>query len=144
MIFLANTSLGLRDTLNALVMSRRLIAVDPMNKQSIKIMAFAQQQNHHIDSALYYYKLADSLLVGDVAVTLFDSTDTGRDVKGIVTNTREKPNQPYNIVFDFVNLQGQVVATDTVKVPTTPPGQPYQFALKPAGPSIAAWRYKKQ
>ena len=144
LIFLANTSLGLRDTLNALVMSRRLIAVDPMNKQSIKIMAFAQQQNHHIDSALYYYKLADSLLVGDVAVTLFDSTDTGRDVKGIVTNTREKPNQPYNIVFDFVNLQGQVVATDTVKVPTTPPGQPYQFELKPAGPSIAAWRYKKQ
>ena len=144
LIFLANTSLGLHDTVNALAMSRRLLAVDPMNRQSIKIMAYAQQQNHQVDSAVYYYKLADSTLVGDVAVTMFDSTDTGRDVKGMVTNTRERPNQPYNIVFEFVNLQGQVVVTDTVKVAATAPGQAQQFELKPAGPGIAAWRYKKQ
>jgi len=144
LIFLANTSLGLHDSVNALAMSRRLLAVDPMNRQSIKIMAYAQQQNHQIDSALYYYKMADSTLIGDVTLTLFDSTDAGRDVKGMVTNTRERPNQPYNIVFEFVNLQGQVVATDTVKVVPTPPGQAQQFELKPAGPSIVAWRYKKQ
>ena len=144
LIFLANTSLGLHDSVNALAMSRRLLSVDPMNRQSIKIMAYAQQQNHQIDSALYYYKLADSTLVGDVAITLFDSTDTGRDVKVMVTNTRERQNQPYNIVFEFLSLQGQVVATDTVKVAATPPGQAQQFELKPAGPSIAAWRYKKQ
>jgi len=29
----------------ALAMSRRLLAVDPMNKIGIKIMAYAQQQN---------------------------------------------------------------------------------------------------
>ena len=144
LIFLANTSLGLHDSVNALAMSRRLLSVDPMNRQSIKIMAYAQQQNHHIDSALYYYKLADSTLVGDVAVTLFDSTDAGRDVKGSVTNTREAPNQPYNIVFEFLNLQGQIVASDTVKVAPTPPGQAQQFEVKPAGASIAAWRYRKQ
>ena len=62
----------------------------------------------------------------------------------MVTNTRERPNQPYNIVFEFLNLQGQVVATDTVKVAQAPPGQAQQFEVKPAGPSIAAWRYKKQ
>ena len=144
LIFLANTSLGLHDSVNALAMSRRLLSVDPMNRQSIKIMAYAQQQNHQIDSALYYYKIADSTLVGDVAITLFDSTDAGRDVKVMVTNTRERPNQPYNIVFEFLNLQGQVVATDTVKVAQAPPGQAQQFEVKPAGPSIAAWRYKKQ
>jgi len=47
----------------------------------------------------------------------------------MVTNTRERPNQPYNIVFEFLNLQGQVVATDTVKVAPTPPGQVQQFEL---------------
>jgi len=58
LIFRANTALGLHDSVTALVMSRRLLAVDPMNKTGIKIMAYAQQQNGKIDSALYYYKLA--------------------------------------------------------------------------------------
>jgi len=44
-------------------------------------------------------------------------------VRGLVTNTREKPNQPYKLVFEFVDLKGQLVATDTVNVATTPPGK---------------------
>jgi len=144
LIFRANTALGLHDSVTALVMSRRLLAVDPMNRTGIKIMAYAQQQNGKIDSALYYYKLGDSLLVGDVAVSQFDSTDTGREVKGVVTNTRERPNAPYKLVFEFVDLQGQVVATDSVDVAAAPPGQGQQFAMKPKGVTIAAWRYKKQ
>ena len=144
LIFLANTSLGLHDSTTALATSRRLLAVDPMNRQAIKIMAFSQQQNHQIDSALYYLRLSDSTLIGDVGVTLFDSTDTGRDVKVLVTNTREAPNKPYNLVFEFVNLQGQLVATDTVKVASVAAGQPQQFELKPKGATISAWRYRKQ
>ena len=144
LIFRANTALGLHDSVTALAMSRRLLAIDPMNRTGVKIMAYAQQQNGKIDSALYYYKLGDSLLVGDVAVSQFDSTDTGREVKGVVTNTRETPNAPYKLVFEFVDLQGQVVATDTVAVAATPPGQGQQFAMKPKGATIAAWRYRKQ
>jgi len=144
LIYRANTALGLHDSVTALAMSRRLLAVDPMNRTGIKIMAYAQQQNGKIDSALFYYKLGDSLLVGDVAVSQFDSTDTGREVRGLVTNTREKPNQPYKLVFEFVDLKGEVVASDTVNVAATPPGQSQQFAMKPTGASIAAWRYKKQ
>ena len=144
LIFRANTALGMRDSVTALAMSRRLLAVDPMNRIGIKIMAYAQQQNAKIDSALYYYRLSDSTLIGDVVVSQFDSTDTGRDVKGSVTNVREKPNAPYKLVFEFVDLQGQVVTTDTVQVAATQPGQKQEFALKPAGKTIAAWRYRKQ
>ena len=144
LIYRANTALGLHDSVTALTMSRRLLAVDPMNRTGIKIMAYAQQQNGKIDSALYYYKLGDSLLIGDVAVSQFDSTDTGREVRGVVTNTREKPNAPYKLVFEFVDLKGEVVATDTVGVAATPPGQSQQFAMKPTGATIAAWRYRKQ
>jgi tetratricopeptide (TPR) repeat protein len=144
LIYRANTALGLHDSVTALAASRRLLAIDPMNRTGIKIMAFAQQQNGRVDSALYYYRLGDSLLVGDVAVSQFDSTDTGREVRGVVTNTREAPNPPYKLIFEFVDLKGAVVATDTVVVAATPPGQSQQFALKPAGPTIAAWRYKKQ
>jgi tetratricopeptide (TPR) repeat protein len=144
LIFRANTALGLHDSVTALAMSRRLLAVDPLNRTGVKIMAYAQQQNGKIDSALYYYKLSDSLLVGDVAVSQFDSTDTGREVRGVVTNPREAPNAPYKLVFEFVDLQGQVVATDTVQVAATPPGQGQQFAMKPTGATIIAWRYRKQ
>jgi len=47
-------------------------------------------------------------------------------------------------VFEFVDLKGEVVATDTVGVAVAPPGQAQQFAMKPKGPTIAAWRYRKQ
>jgi tetratricopeptide (TPR) repeat protein len=144
LIFRANTALGLHDSVTALAMSRRLLAVDPMNRTGVKIMAYAQQQNGKIDSALFYYRLGDSLLVGDVVVSQFDSTDTGREVRGVVTNPREARNAPYKLVFEFVNLQGQLVATDTVNVAATPPGQGQQFAIKAKGPTIVAWRYRKQ
>jgi tetratricopeptide (TPR) repeat protein len=144
LIFRANTALGMHDSATALAMSRRLLAIDPMNRIGIKIMAYAQQQNGKIDSALYYYKLGDSLLVGDVAVSQFDSTDTGRDVKAVVTNTREAPNAPYKLLFEFVDLKGDVVATDTVAVAAIAPGQSQQLAMKPKGATIAAWRYRKQ
>ena len=144
LIFRANTALGQHDSATALTISRRLIQVDPMSRVGLKIMASAQAQNHNIDSALYYFKLSDSTLVGDVAVTQFDSSDTGRDVKGLVTNPREKASAPYKLVFAFVDLQGAVVATDTVQVNAIQPGQSQPFELHPKGPSIAAWRYKKE
>ena len=144
LIFRANTALGLRDSVTALTMSRRLLAADPMNKVGIKIMAYAQQQNGKVDSAIYYYRMSDSTLIGDVVVSQFDSTDTGRDVRGLVTNPRATANAPYKLIFEFVNLQGAVVATDTVQVAAIQPGQSQQFAMKPAGPTIAAWRYRKE
>ncbi len=144
LIFRANTALGMRDSVTALAMSRRLLATDPMNRTAIKIMAYSQSQNGKVDSALYYYRLSDSTLLGDVAVSQFDSTDTGRDVKGLITNPRGAPNAPYRLIFDFVDLQGHVVVTDTVKVDPIQPGQSQQFALKAAGTTIAAWRYRKE
>lgn len=142
-IFRANTALGMRDSVVALDMSRKLLAVDPMNRTAIRIMAFAQQQNGKIDSTLFYLRLGDSTLVGDVAVSQFDSTDTGRDVKVLVTNPRAAANTAYQLVFEFVDLHGQVVDTQTISVPAIGAGQSQSFELKAKGPSIAAWRYHR-
>ena len=143
LIFRANTALGMHDSAVALDYSRKLLAVDPMNRTAIRIMAFAQQQNGKVDSTLHYLRLGDSTLVGDVAVGQFDSTDTGRDVKVLVTNPRATANAPYSLVFEFVDLHGQVVDTQTITVPAIEPGQSQSFELKAKGPSIAAWRYHK-
>ena len=144
LIYRANVAEQLRDSATALAMSRRLLAVDPMSRTSIRMMAFAQQQNGKIDSTVHYLRLGDSLLVGDVSITQFDSTDTGRELKGNVKNPRSTANTPFKLVFEFVNLKGEVVATDTVNVPAIQPNQSYEFDLKPAGASIAAWRYRKE
>jgi len=143
LIFRANTALGMHDSAVALDYSRKLLAVDPMNRTAIRIMAFAQQQNGKIDSTLHYLRLGDSTLVSDVAVGQFDSTETGRDVKVLVTNPRPAANAPYQLVFEFVDLHGQVVDTQTINVPAIESGQSQSFELKAKGPTIAAWRYHK-
>lgn len=143
LIHRANTALGMHDSVTALEMSRRLIAVDPMNRTAIRIMAFSQQQSGRIDSTLHYLRLGDSTLIADITVSQFDSTDTGRDVKGLVTNLRTTASPPLALVFEFVNAKGEVVATETAQIPAVPPGQSQTFELHPKGAGIIAWRYKK-
>jgi len=144
LIHRANTALGMHDSVTALTMSRRLLGVDPLNRTSIRIMAFAQQQNGKIDSTLYYLRLGDSTLAAEVAVSQFDSTDLGRDLKGTVTNPRTKASAPFKLIFEFVNMQNQVVGSDTVQVNAIEPGQSQAFEVKGSGPGIAAWRYRKE
>jgi hypothetical protein len=144
LIHRTNVALGLQDSATALPMARRLIAVDPMNRMSIRMMAFAQQLNGKVDSTLHYLRIADSTLLVDVTVSQFDSTETGRDFKGIITNVRPTTNRPFKLVFDFVNAKNEVIVTDTVEVAAIQAGQSQTFELKPAGAMIVAWRYRRE
>ncbi len=144
LIHRTNIALGLQDTTTALTMARRLLAVDPMNRTSVRMMAFSQQLAGKIDSTVHYLRIGDSTLVADVTISQFDSTDEGREVKGLITNGRSKPNTLFKLVFEFVNLKNEVVATDTVQVAPIKPGESQSFELKPKGPTISAWRYRKE
>ena len=144
LIHRANTALGMRDSVTALDMARRLIAVDPMNRQSIKMMAYAQQANGKVDSTLYYLRLHDSTLVADVTISQFDSTDAGRDLNGLVTNTRTTATPDLALVFEFLNSRGEVVTTQTVQIPPIQPGQSAPIAVQAPGAGIVAWRYRRQ
>jgi hypothetical protein len=136
--------LGLQDSATALTMARRLIVIDPMSRTSLRMMAFAQQLNGKVDSTLTYLRQADSTLLADVTVSQFDSSETGREMKGIITNVRSTPNAPFKLRFDFVNAKNEVLETDTVQVAAIQPGQSQAFELKPKGAAIVAWRYKKE
>jgi hypothetical protein len=144
LIHRANTALGMRDSVTALEMARRLIAVDPMNKQTIKMMAFAQQANGKVDSTLYYLRLHDSTLTADVTISQFDSTEGGRDLRGLVTNPRGSASQPMALVFEFLDNKGTVVSTEPVQVPAIQPQQSSPIEVHAKGVGIVAWRYKKQ
>jgi tetratricopeptide (TPR) repeat protein len=144
LIHRANTALGMRDSVTALEMARRLLGVDPMNKQSIKMMAYAQQANGKVDSTLYYLRLHDSTLTSDVTISQFDSTDTGRELRGLVTNPRPSASQPATLVFEFLDNKGTVVAAQNVQVPAIQPEQSAPIEIQAKGAGIVAWRYKKQ
>ena len=144
LIHRANTALGMRDSVTALEISRRLIGVDPMNKQSIKMMAYAQQANGKIDSTLHYLRLHDSTLIADVTISQFDSTEGGRDLRGLVTNARPGASPALTFAFEFLNDKGEVVATDTVQVPSLQAGQSHPVEVKPRGAGLVAWRYRRQ
>jgi tetratricopeptide (TPR) repeat protein len=144
LLYRVNTAELIEDTVTAVAMARRLIAIDPMSRQSIRLVAYAHQLNGKVDSTIHYLRVADSTLLADVTISQFDSTDTGREMKGLITNVRPSANQPFNLVFDFLDAKGAVVETDTVKVAAIQAGQSQSFELKPKGPQIAAWRYKKE
>ena len=144
LIHRANTALGMRDSVTALDMSRRLIGVDPLNKQSIKMMAYAQQANGKVDSTLHYLRLHDSTLVADVTISQFDSTDTGQTLKGLVTNPRPSASPALTLVIEFLNNKGDVAATQTVEVPPIQPGQSAPIDVQATGAGIVAWRYRRQ
>jgi tetratricopeptide (TPR) repeat protein len=140
---LVNTYLVLNDSAAMLAPAQRLVGLDPMNRQSLRILAFAHQRLGHIDSTLHYLRTADSTLVADVSVTQFDTDSAGATLKAVVTNLRTTPTPPFKLVFEFLNIKGEVVTTQTVDVPPIAPEQTQTIDLKATGVGIAGWRYRR-
>ena len=141
---LVNTYLVLNDSAKMLPVAQKLVTVDPMNRQSLRLLAFAHQRMGNVDSTLAYLRLADSTLVADVSITLFETDSAGAQMKGIVQNLRTTPTPPLQLEFQFLNTKGDVVTTQTVDIATVAPQQSQGFELKATGAGIAAWRYRKK
>ena len=140
---LVNTYLVLDDSTAMLPPAQRLISLDPMNRQSLRLLAFAHQRMGHVDSTLHYLRVADSTLVGDVTITQFDPGEQEATLKAVVANLRPTPSPPFKLVFEFLNIKGEVVATQTVDVPSIAPTQSHTLEVKAPGAGIEAWRYRK-
>ena len=141
---LVNTYLQLNDSVGMLAVAQRLVSVDPMNRMSLRLLAFAYQRVGRVDSTLHYLRMADSTLSADVAVSEFDTQDSTAAVKGLVTNLRSAPGQPFKLVFEFLNAKGEVVAKQSADIPGLPPQGTHQFDLKVTVTGVQAWRYHKE
>ena len=124
--------------------AQRLVSVDPMNRMSLRLLAFSHQRVGRIDSTLYYLRMADSTLAADVTVSEFDPQDQSGAVKGLVTNLRNATGQPFKLVFEFLNAKGEVVATQSTDVAALPAQGSQAFELKVIGAGIQAWRYRRE
>jgi tetratricopeptide (TPR) repeat protein len=140
---LVSTYSILNDSASILPMARRLVSVDPLNRESLRRLAFAHQRVGQLDSTIYYLRIADSTLVVDVTVNDFAPDDQSATVKGTVTNLRTARSDTLKLVFEFMNAKGEVAATQQVKVPALEPQQSQAFEAKVTGAGLVAWRYRK-
>ena len=140
---LANAYLALRQPDKMLPVARRLAAIDPMSRNTVRLVAQAFALQKQNDSALHYVVLADSLLPIDVNVGRFSPEEQKASLNGVIANYHGQATAPLSLIFEFLDAKGTVVATQNVEVPAIQPDGSHAFEVQAIGTGIAAWRYRK-
>ena len=141
---LANAYMGAKDTTHLMAAALRLMAVDPMNRSSLQLLARAYQDMGNRDSTLRVLLRADSL-PWEISTIGFDTGDTTATLHAMVTNLQSQQLKGFRLTVQFVNAACEQVTSQTVEVPdlnaSGSPGQAYDFTLTPAGRGILGWKY---
>jgi tetratricopeptide (TPR) repeat protein len=124
-----------------LEVSQRLVEIDPANENSLRLLAAAYQLTGDTTSTLSLLERIEELTF-DVKVELFQRTDGGYQVQGTISNLKEEGTTVPDVVFEFVDTGGEVIATETVSGTTLAAKGSARFEFSPLGEGIAAWRYK--
>ncbi len=142
---LTNARLAANDTPGVLAAAQRLVAVDSLNRQSITLLARAQQMNRQQAEVVRTLSRRDSLPF-EVAVLRFDPRDSTAVIRGGVQNLRGREQPGFSLVLEFLNGRGDVVATERVDIPALSqagnPGSAYDFNITASGRGIVAYRYR--
>ena len=125
----------------------KLIELEPMNEDNLRLLA--QGQRALKQDAVY--KTAERLvgLPFSVEVTLFQIGQSNVRFAGEATgrspqDAAGKPIKPapVTLVFEFVNVTGEVVDTKEIAIPVLTSGQKQAIQLEGKGSGISGWRYK--
>lgn len=145
---LANTYLAKDDGPNLLATARKLVAVDPMNESSIKLLGEGFRKTNAQDSLITTVERLFKLPVS-VDVTSFQPGKAGAKLLGTAIGREPKdisdkplPATPVGLTFEFLNAKGEVVASQEVNIPALRPGQKQEFTLEGQGEGILVWRYR--
>src|SRR5436309_1144706 len=132
----------LRDSTNLLPAAQRLLALDPLSRSVLKLVAAGWDFRGRSDSAAAYVTRAGFDLAVEVTVPSFLSDSTGASLTAFATNLKPAASKPFGLTVEFLDARGQVVATASHDVPTIPARQSFKVDLKVSGPGIAGWRYR--
>ncbi len=125
--------------------AKRLIALDPANKTVRRLLATSFQLQKLDDSTINAVKFIRAMKY-NVDISRFHLTNQGADISGTITNVAMDSSAVSvpPIGFEFLDAQGNVVATDSVAAQQLPKGGSAPFSVKADGEKIVAWRYKPQ
>lgn len=132
----------LRDSTGLLPVAQRLVALEPLNRTSIRLLAAAWQLRMQRDSTLKYLVQADSALAVEVVVSSFLPDSAGAAITLIATNLKTAASRPFRLTVECLDTRGHVIATETRDIPSIPPQDTRQIDLRVAGKGIAGWRYR--
>lgn len=139
---LTSTYYLLQDSANMLPIARRLIALDPLNRNAIRLVAAAFQMKGLTDSTVSYVSKAESTLVVDVNVQTFKSDAQTASLDAVVTNFHDKQSPVVKLVFEFLKADGAVVSLQTAEVPALAGGAMHSLKVQATGQGISGWRYR--
>jgi len=132
----------LHDSTALLPTAQRLLALDPLNRASLKLMAAGWDYRRQRDSTKAYVARADAGLAVEISVLSFLPDSDGATLSAAAANLKAAPSAPLHLTFEFLDVTGQVIATLTQDVPALPPRQSQAFDLKASGKRITGWRYR--
>ena len=122
--------------------ARRLVGVDPQSYDAHSLLAASYQLRQMDDSTL---AVLERLETHTWSVELDEQQPIpgGFAVQGRLTNlSDEEAAQTDLLTFEFVDEQGNVLATDTVEVQSLGIGEEYLFDVMAEGDGIEAVRYR--
>lgn len=144
-LLIASTALyTLGDAERALELTQRLISLDPLNPQAVRMLAAAWDLNGQRDSARAYLEAARGGMGWGVTVTQFVPTEGATVLNGTVTNISGAPLEATTLEFEFLRSDGAVVGAASVEVPSLQPNQQHSIALRVAQGGAAGWRYNRR
>jgi tetratricopeptide (TPR) repeat protein len=121
--------------------ARRLVAVDPLNTESLNLLAAAFQLQSLDDSTLAVLERREAMAF-EVSVDMQQAVDGGYTVQGRVVNLKTEPSVVPEVVFEFLDADGNVIATEVLQAATLDPEATTTFSLTGTGEDLVAARYR--
>ncbi len=147
---LSNAYLALKDGPKLLAAANRLVAIEPLSENALKLQREGNRLTGKIDSAV---KLAEGVLAlpVDVRVTGLSAAGDGARLTGTATGREAQTPTgkaiapaPVVLVFEFLDAKGAPVATQEAQIPALTAGATHDLTVEAKGAGITAWRYKRK
>lgn len=139
---LARAYYAMRDTQRLRRAADRMVELDPLNPQSVRMLAGAWELAGEPDSVAKYVALADSGLGLAVTVTQFIETAGTATANGSIQNLSGGTSAPAALLFEFLDTSGAVVGSATVDVPPLESRRRHAFTARTEAPAAVGWRYR--
>ena len=139
-----------KDYKSMVPIANRLVQVDPSNPDNWRQLAAAYQglmrdtkdaklKKAHQDTLIRYLQKSDSMPV-KVSFSEFRHAGSKHTLAGMIENRGKKPGN-YTLKVEFVDKQGNVVATEQAVVGPVAPNQTVPFSVQTDRAGIVAFRY---
>jgi tetratricopeptide (TPR) repeat protein len=147
---LSNTYLALKDGPKLLATATKLVAIEPMSENALKLQGEGYKESSKVDSAV---KTAERVLALPVDLKVTEFTPTGNGATLTMTATgraaqtasgKPIPAAPVGLVVEFLDAKGGVAATQEAQIPALKAGASQEVKVTGQGAGISAWRYKKK